>query len=580
MPDTKQIQVEVFSLDNNEFESTDLKFLKQFDSSPSETTDSSKIMSNSPKADLPTQVKPKIQEFHNDLDRIFADFDKEVSQVLKESPDLSTSNNPTKQNISKTEAHFVISSNEPLEQSVLMEESFEEDLTSEESFEQSPLLEESFEEDLTSEESLEQSPLLEESFEENLTSEEAHPHLSSQSIFFQTQDPSPLINNKRTPQRISVRSVDSQEIPVEIHPLDIDNNTPVLENQEELENEFLDNVVDFNDIALEDINTPILSTTTENTNEVSSFLAPEDIISEYVEDDSFDPLSTDILEDEIIPPAIEDKANNQINFSDIITNNNTTEEEDSNDEVTIDDIVISEDPIDDEEELSLGEITIDDIVISEDPIDDEEELSLGEITIDDIVISEDPIEEEEELSLGEITIDDIVISEDPIDDEEELSLGEITIDDIVISEDPIDDEEELSLGEITIDDIVISEDPIEEEEELSLEEIVVDEMIISEDSINNEDEEDSLDEVSIDDIVIDAPVEEDASSISIDLLQQLNQSMPVSSSYLTNLSKDDIIEMMKEIDNLLEFLPDEKIEELSRKDFYHTYIRFLDDLGI
>ena len=64
------------------------------------------------------------------------------------------------------------------------------------------------------------------------------------------------------------------------------------------------------------------------------------------------------------------------------------------------------------------------------------------------------------------------------------------------------------------------------------------------------------------------------------MLQQLNQNMPVSSSYLTNLSKDDISNMMKEIDNLLEFLPDEKIEELAHKDFYHTYIKFLDDLGI
>ena len=69
-------------------------------------------------------------------------------------------------------------------------------------------------------------------------------------------------------------------------------------------------------------------------------------------------------------------------------------------------------------------------------------------------------------------------------------------------------------------------------------------------------------------------------SFSLDMLDQLNASMPVSSSSLTNLAPSEIKNMMREIDNLLELLPDDKIEELSQKDFYHTYIRFLDDLGI
>ena len=76
------------------------------------------------------------------------------------------------------------------------------------------------------------------------------------------------------------------------------------------------------------------------------------------------------------------------------------------------------------------------------------------------------------------------------------------------------------------------------------------------------------------------PAAASSGSFSLDMLDQLNASMPVSSSSLTNLAPSEIKNMMREIDNLLELLPDDKIEELSQKDFYHTYIRFLDDLGI
>ncbi|MDK2819160.1 MAG: hypothetical protein KFW21_06910, partial [Spirochaetota bacterium] len=115
-----------------------------------------------------------------------------------------------------------------------------------------------------------------------------------------------------------------------------------------------------------------------------------------------------------------------------------------------------------------------------------------------------------------------------------------------------------------------------------LDEVTVDDIIIN-DTIDNTE---ILDEVTIDDIIInDYQYSNELQSInnmavSLDMLQQLNQNIPISSSYLTTLSKDDVSSLMKDIDNLLEFLPDEKIEELAHKDFYYTYIKFLDDLGI
>ncbi len=69
--------------------------------------------------------------------------------------------------------------------------------------------------------------------------------------------------------------------------------------------------------------------------------------------------------------------------------------------------------------------------------------------------------------------------------------------------------------------------------------------------------------------------------ISSDMLSQLNSAIPSSSGEsFTQLTKDEVRELMINIDNLLEFLPEEKIEELSQQDFYHNYIKFLDDLEV
>lgn len=69
-------------------------------------------------------------------------------------------------------------------------------------------------------------------------------------------------------------------------------------------------------------------------------------------------------------------------------------------------------------------------------------------------------------------------------------------------------------------------------------------------------------------------------SISEDTLTFLNTSIPMSSSPFTTLSKEEFTQVLRELDTLLEFLPDSKIEELIHKDFYHLYIRLMDELGI
>ncbi|MGL4389177.1 MAG: hypothetical protein ACRCTJ_07285 [Brevinema sp.] len=64
------------------------------------------------------------------------------------------------------------------------------------------------------------------------------------------------------------------------------------------------------------------------------------------------------------------------------------------------------------------------------------------------------------------------------------------------------------------------------------------------------------------------------------VLDTLNSALPSNSSHNLSLSHEELRSMMKEIDDLLDLLPDEKIEELSQKNFYHLYIKFLDELGI
>ncbi|MGL4562092.1 MAG: hypothetical protein ACRCV0_07400, partial [Brevinema sp.] len=67
---------------------------------------------------------------------------------------------------------------------------------------------------------------------------------------------------------------------------------------------------------------------------------------------------------------------------------------------------------------------------------------------------------------------------------------------------------------------------------------------------------------------------------SSSLSDKLTHSIGLNSSPSISLSNKELRSMMKEIDELLEFLPDEKIEELSQKKFYHLYIKLLDELGL
>ncbi|MGL5254672.1 MAG: hypothetical protein ACRC9L_06755 [Brevinema sp.] len=69
-------------------------------------------------------------------------------------------------------------------------------------------------------------------------------------------------------------------------------------------------------------------------------------------------------------------------------------------------------------------------------------------------------------------------------------------------------------------------------------------------------------------------------NVKIDTASAPETRIATSSTRITSLSRDELASVMAEIDILLEYLPNHKIEELAHKDFYFLYLRLLDDLGV
>ncbi|MGL4677283.1 MAG: hypothetical protein ACRCWI_06415 [Brevinema sp.] len=144
-----------------------------------------------------------------------------------------------------------------------------------------------------------------------------------------------------------------------------------------------------------------------------------------------------------------------------------------------------------------------------------------------------------------------------------------SIQEIEILDTSIEEEEDEEKTEHTIN-IPSGHVPYEELEEISVEHIFLN------DSYSQDDEF-----ITPTDIVINDQEESTKNDISMDLLQQLNNNIATTSTPMfADLNLHEVKEIMKEIDELLGALPDEKIEELAHKEFYHNYIKFLDDLGI
>ena len=330
--------------------------------------------------------------------------------------------------------------------------------------------------------------------------------------------------------------------------------------------------------------------------------------------------------DEII---LEENDNDEINLDEISI-------DDDNEEIILDEILI------DEEEISEMDIPDIDEIILEEP--EGEEIELDEISLDEETDSDEFTPEEidnEEISLDEIVLDDEPdidielpeIDEDPLQDIELPDLDEIIIEDdnldadlelpeidnIVLDESSeSSDEIEISLDEIIIDD---SEEIVDIPD---LDEIIIDDIEESVPDLDELFDESELSEIELPDMnevilegdldLPDLDIEEigedpsaiiaddnifgdDSESVDLDSLEQL--AVEEDNSFTNELNdkveeireaalkgnvpeelKEEIKDILLYMDQLLESLPDEKIQEFARSEHFEVYKKIFEELGI
>ena len=338
---------------------------------------------------------------------------------------------------------------------------------------------------------------------------------------------------------------------------------------------------------------------------------------------SLDEITLDDTDDEISLDEITlDDTDDEISFDEITLN-------DTDDEISLDEISLN----DTDDEISLDEITLDDtddeISLDEFIIDDtEDEISLDEFIIDD---TEDEIsldefasdDLEDEISLDEMELPDL----DEIIAEEEDLIDLPDVDEIVIEEPEIEDSlEDIELPDL--DDMIMEEEinssDIHDDIELpDLDEIIIEDdepeslpdldEILAESSIEEElssIELPDMDDFTLDDEIelpqLDDPAEDnlfgdDSESVDLDSLEQLAVEEPEISdeNFASEFNdrveeirdaakngnvpeelKDEIKDILLYMDQLLESLPDEKIQEFARSEHFEVYKKIFEELGI
>ncbi len=252
------------------------------------------------------------------------------------------------------------------------------------------------------------------------------------------------------------------------------------------------------------------------------------------------------------------------------------------------------------EDLDLSE----EIDLSED-LDLSEEIDLEEASIEEPVLEEN-IEEElpaeeisfsEELDLEEPVLDEEVEilaqedqTEEPVTEEGEEVLDEIEIDipeEELSLEEPAAEEEEIESG-MEMETLSLEE----EGEEEVLEDVQLDLSEIPEDleGITEAEEEDTiLDEVQ--EIEIEAPMIEPEFEAGFDLepesetepepaLAAAEESAESSGPSIPSVLKEEIRSVLAYMDQLLESLPEDKIQEFAESEHFEVYKKLFEELGL
>jgi len=212
-----------------------------------------------------------------------------------------------------------------------------------------------------------------------------------------------------------------------------------------------------------------------------------------------------------------------------------------------------------------------------------EELSLpADTDASDLEILEELGETAEDISLElpEVgTEADVGTEEEPEVAETPQSEEPIDLEELAAPEEPIEDAEEISLElpEETIEpDLGLAEGDVEEATEIATE----DDEALQPGPLNIEDELEALEELpsdetadeAVDLTLEDAPVSEgetSAEDVAMDAVQALPGAL-----------KSDIKTVLSYMDQLLESLPEDKIEEFAKSEYFEVYRKLFEELGI
>ncbi len=289
--------------------------------------------------------------------------------------------------------------------------------------------------------------------------------------------------------------------------------------------------------------------------ETSSF-ADEDLTEPELDDlkidNGFDENDED-LEDEIDIPKDEEVLEEQ-ESNDFIDSINEVEPTIS-ETLTEDRLKYLEDLAGDEEEPAVEEIAEETENLEEEPVAEPEEELLEEPEVEESI--EEPSVEPE---LEETIVDEPEVTEPEVEEDEENEHNEPTED---VFNSPQWDNEVPTVAGV----IAESEEAIEEVEE----------------SIEEPSVEPELEETIIDEPVITEPEVEETTPTTVE--EPVKQEQPVVSPTpsvqpATAKIQDDIKSVLVYMDQLLENLPEDKIEEFARSEHFDTYKKLFSELGI
>ena len=334
-----------------------------------------------------------------------------------------------------------------------------------------------------------------------------------------------------------------------------------IENAQEEEEEAEEKSIsdEFEEPIIED-STEVISNPLGDASELND--SDLDSMDEYEDEDFADETeSSDFADEDLKEPELEDlQINNGFDEED---------EEDSTEEIDVPKIEEEPETNDFIESIQAEDPSISDTLTEdrlkylEDSVDEPKDENEEKLEVD--ILDEDGNTVEE--STEEESFEEPEVAEDELEEDETEESNEPTED--VFNSSQWDNEVPETTDEDFVEPEVAETEEITDENEVSDEENFV-EPVIEEEAVSADELEEEVDSV------IEEPQEEIASEVPV--ASPVENVKPASSA--TAKIQDDIKSVLVYMDQLLENLPEDKIEEFAKSEHFETYKKLFNDLGI